>query len=116
MPSDKEDGQCPRCGAQLLRHRTTGAWVAGQKPSVRTHGLAIAGFVLGLLGFVLFWLPLLIGLLMAVTGAVLAGDGRAQAKVRNAPTGLATAGIVLGASGTFLWLILVVVGIVALFA
>lgn len=70
-----------------------------QPPPVRgSNGLATAGFVLGLLGMLLSWIPVIniIGIILGVLGVVLAGVGLAKSKRANAGKGLAIAGIVLG--------------------
>lgn len=67
-------------------------------PTRGGNGLATAGFVLGLLGFLICWIPLLniIGILLGVLGAVLAAVGLAKSKKAGAGKGLAIAGLVLG--------------------
>jgi hypothetical protein len=62
------------------------------------NGLATAGFVLGLLGLLASWIPLLniVGLILGVLGAVLAAVGLAKSKKTGAGKGLAIAGLVLG--------------------
>lgn len=68
-------------------------------PQKGSNGLATAGFVLGLLGLLGSWIPLLnvLGIILGVLGVVLAGVGLAKSKKANAGKGLAIAGIVLGA-------------------
>ncbi len=63
-----------------------------------SNGLATAGFVLGLLGFLGSWIPVLniLGIILAVVGAVLAAVGLARSKKVAAGKGLAIAGLVLG--------------------
>ena len=63
-----------------------------QTPS---NGVGIAGFVTGLLGLVLCWVPWL-GILLAIVGTALSGVGIAQGKKKGAHTGLAIAGLVCG--------------------
>ena len=67
-------------------------------PVKGSNGLATAGFVLGLLGLLGSWIPVLniIGIVLGVLGVVLAGVGLAKSKKANAGKGLAIAGIVLG--------------------
>lgn len=74
---------------------------AGQQappPTTGSNGLATAGFVLGLVGLLLSWIPVLniLGMLLGVIGVVLAGIGLAKSKKVRAGKGLAIAGIVLG--------------------
>ena len=66
-----------------------------------SNGLATAGFVLGLLGLLSSWIPVVnvVGIILGVIGVVLAGVGLAKSKKVNAGKGLAIAGIVLGALG-----------------
>lgn len=80
----------------------THAPIHGQQPPTPakgSNGLATAGFVLGLLGLLGSWIPVLniLGILLGVLGVVLAGVGLAKSKKANAGKGLAIAGIVLGA-------------------
>ncbi len=70
-------------------------------PSAGSNGLATAGFVLGLLGFLRAWIPVLniLGIILGVIGLVLAAIGLAKAKRVAAGKGLAIAGLVLGGLG-----------------
>lgn len=70
-----------------------------------SNGFGTAGFVLGLLGTVLFWVPL-VGFVLAVLGIVFGAVGRAQGAHRGAPIGLAVAGLVLGIIGAVLFLVM----------
>jgi hypothetical protein len=63
-----------------------------QQPS---NPMGTAGFVCGLLGLVLFWIPF-VGLVLAVIGIALSGAGMSSGKRAGASTGLAVAGLVLG--------------------
>jgi hypothetical protein len=66
-----------------------------QQPPVQTNGLAVAAFVLGIVGVVLFW-TLLGGLILGLLATVFGAMGLARAK-RGAPNkGMAIAGLVLG--------------------
>jgi hypothetical protein len=58
----------------------------------------VAGFVTGLVGLVLCWVPIL-GLLLAGTGIVLSAVGMSQGRRTGAGTGLAIAGLVCGIVG-----------------
>ena len=80
-------------------------------PVKSSNGLAVAGFVLGLLGLLSSWIPVLsvVGILMGVIGAVLAGVGLSKASKVNAGKGLAIAGIVLGALGVIIAILINVV-------
>lgn len=68
------------------------------EPQRGSNGLATAGFVLGLLGLLGSWIPVLnfVGILLGVVGAVLAAVGLAKSKRVGAGKGLAIAGLVLG--------------------
>ena len=66
--------------------------VAPQAPS---NGIGIAGFVCGLVGLVLCWVPWL-GLLLGLVGIALSAVGISQGKKKGASTGLAIAGLVCG--------------------
>ena len=71
-----------------------------------TSGLGIAGFVTGLLGALLSWIPIA-GIVLGVLGIVLGGVATAQARRSGAAKGLATAGIVLGAIGVVIAVVIV---------
>ena len=76
-----------------------------------TNGLGVAGFVTGLLGLVLCWVPWL-GVLLAGVGVVLSGVAIPQGKKKGASNGLAIAGLVCG----IIALIPAVIIMVALFS
>ncbi|NYJ05832.1 DUF4190 domain-containing protein [Petropleomorpha daqingensis] len=59
------------------------------------NGLGIAGFVCGLVGLILCWVPWF-GMLLGVVGIVLSGIAISQGKKRGTSTGLAIAGLVCG--------------------
>lgn len=63
-----------------------------------TNGVGTAGFVCGLVGLVLFWLPF-VGLILSLLGAILGGAGMSSGRKTGASTGLAVAGLVLGIVG-----------------
>lgn len=67
-------------------------------PAKASNGLATAGFVLGLLGLLGSFIPVLnIGaIVIGVVGAVLAAVGLAKAKKSGAGKGLAMSGLILG--------------------
>ncbi len=67
-------------------------------PPQPANGMGIAGFVTGLVGLVLFWIPL-IGLLIAGAGIVLSAMGMSRGRRTGASTGLAIAGLVCGIVG-----------------
>ncbi len=71
------------------------------------NGLATAGFVVALLGFLGSFIPVInvVGIVMGVVGAVLAVVGLVKSRTTGSGKGLAIAGVVLGA-------LAVVVGIV----
>jgi hypothetical protein len=61
-------------------------------------GTVIAGFVVALVGLVLFWTPIL-GLLLSVVGLVLSARGLSQVRRTGQSSGLATTGVVMGIVG-----------------
>lgn len=67
-------------------------------PVKASNGLATAGFVLGLLGFLGSFIPVLNigGIVLGVVGAILAAVGLAKAKKSGAGKGLAVSGLILG--------------------
>jgi hypothetical protein len=72
-----------------------------------TNGLGVAGFVTGLCGLVLFWVPVL-GVILAAVGVVLSAVGLSQLKKTGGPTGLAVAGLALGILGVLAFVGLIV--------
>ncbi len=74
----------------------------------RASGVAIGGFVTGLLGALLSWFPIA-GIVLGILGVVLGGIGISQGRRTGAPTGLATAGVVLGALAIVIAVVLVAV-------
>jgi hypothetical protein len=83
---------------QVPQSPPTQPGLLGPAPAKGSNGLATAGFVLGLLGLLASWIPVLniVGLILGVLGAVLAAVGLAKSKKVGAGKGLAIAGIVLG--------------------
>lgn len=72
-------------------------------------GMAIGGFVVGLIGLLLFWVPFL-GVILALIGLVLSVLGMRQANERGAPKGLAIAGLacsILGVLAGGIWTVVV---------
>lgn len=69
------------------------SYAQGGKPP--SNGLGTAGFVLGLLGLVFFWIPFL-GISLAILGVIMSGVGISSGKKTGSGTGLAIAGLVLG--------------------
>lgn len=67
-------------------------------PAKASNGLATAGFVLGLLGLLGSFIPVIniVGIVIGVVGAVLAAVGLAKAKKSGAGKGLAVSGLILG--------------------
>jgi hypothetical protein len=59
------------------------------------NGMGVAGFILGLLGLLFFWIPFF-GLILALLGVCLGGAGISVGKKRGAGIGLAVTGLVLG--------------------
>ena len=70
----------------------------GPAPAKGSNGLATAGFVLGLLGLLASWIPVLniVGMILGVIGAVLAAVGLVKSKKTGAGKGFAITGLVLG--------------------
>ena len=111
MSNDPHDGTKPP---------TEGPWPAGYgQPDpgptcagqpAPANGLGVAGFVTGLLGVLLFWIPFL-GLVLAVCGVVLGATRMSQAKKAGQDTGLAVAGLVLGILGLLPALLVVVTAV-----
>jgi len=76
-------------------------------PAKPGNGLAVAGFVVGLLGFLGSFGPVInvVGMVLGVVGAILAGVGLAKSRTSGVGKGLAIAGLALG-------VLAVVIGIV----
>ena len=77
-------------------------------PQAPGNGLGVAGFVTGLVGLVLCWVPWF-GMILGLVGVVLGGIGISQGKKKGAPTGLAIAGLVCGVLAVLVWLVLLAV-------
>ncbi|MFT4008833.1 MAG: hypothetical protein QM655_02205 [Nocardioidaceae bacterium] len=73
-----------------------------------SNGLAVAGFVLGLLGLLGSFIPVVnIGaIVLAVIGLVLAGIGLARSKSARGGKGLAIAGLILSVLGIIIAIII----------
>ena len=74
-------------------------------PQAPSNGLGVAGFVTGLIGLVLCWVPWF-GMLLGLVGIVLSGIGISQGKKKGASTGLAIAGLVCGILAVLVWIVL----------
>jgi hypothetical protein len=74
-------------------------------PQTPSNGLGVAGFVTGLVGLVLCWVPWF-GMLLGLVGIVLSGIGIAQGKKKGASIGLAIAGLVCGILAVLVWIVL----------
>lgn len=83
----------------------------GAPTQQRTNPMGTAGFVLGLLGLLLFWIPVF-GMIMALLGVIFGSVGIMRHRRDNSGSGLAIAGLVLGILG----LILAVIVLVAVLA
>lgn len=75
------------------------------------NGLATAGFVLGLIGLLASWIPVLniVGLILGLLGAVLAAVGLAKSKSSGTRKGLATSGLILGGLAVIIAIVINVV-------
>ena len=83
---------------QIPQSAPTQPGVAAPPPVNGSNGLATAGFVLGLLGLLASWIPVLniVGLILGVLGAILAAVGLAKSKKVGTGKGLALTGLILG--------------------
>jgi hypothetical protein len=77
---------------------------AGGRPG--SSGIGVAGFVTGLVGLLLSWIPIA-GLVLGAVGIVLGGVGVARARTAGGPTGLPIAGVVLGALAVIAAIVLI---------
>jgi hypothetical protein len=75
---------------------------AAQAPS---NGIGVAGFVCGLVGLILCWVPWF-GMLLGLVGVVLSGIGISQGKKKGASIGLSIAGLVCGILAVLVWIVL----------
>ena len=67
----------------------------GYPQPARSNGMAVAALVLGIIGLVLFWVPLL-GMVLAILAIIFGGVGMSRANQGASGKGLAIAGLVLG--------------------
>ncbi|WP_323102174.1 DUF4190 domain-containing protein [Intrasporangium sp. YIM S08009] len=83
---------------QIPQSAPTQPGLAAPPPVNGSNGLATAGFVLGLLGLLASWIPVLniVGLILGVLGAILAAVGLAKSKKVGTGKGLALTGLILG--------------------
>ena len=79
---------------------------AGGRPG--SNGIGVAGFVTGLIGLLLSWVPIA-GIVLGALGVVLGGVGVSQGRKAGRPTGLAVAGVVLGALAVVIAIVLIAV-------
>lgn len=77
-----------------------------QAPS---NGMAIAGFVLGLLGLALFWFPF-VGVVLAILGVILSGVALAGSRRSGSRSGLAIAGLILGLVALVPLILIIILG------
>ena len=79
-------------------------------------GLAIAGFVTGLVGliFSISFVGFFIGGPLCIVGIVLSGIGLNQANQRNAPRGLAIGGLTCAVVGFIIALVIVVLALASI--
>jgi hypothetical protein len=75
-----------------------------QQGSAPGSGMGVAGFVLGLLGVLLCWIPG-IGVICATLGIIFGSVGMNQLKRVGGNTGLAVTGLVLGILGALLFVL-----------
>jgi hypothetical protein len=74
-------------------------------PQVPSNGIGVGGFVCGLVGLVLCWVPWF-GMLLGLVGVVLSGIGISQGKKKGASIGLSIAGLVCGILAVLVWIVL----------
>ena len=88
---------CPKCGVPVVQNFVN----AKPQPQSGIRKSPVAGFICGLLGFLLDWFPI-VGLPLSIVGVAICGKGKkAQSQNPNAYSnpGLLTAGSVLGIIG-----------------
>ncbi|MBO0832484.1 MAG: DUF4190 domain-containing protein [Actinobacteria bacterium] len=78
-----------------------GAWGPGVPPPPGTSGMAIASFVLGLVGFI-FGVPAIVGIVLGIVAL------RELRRRFQSGKGLAIAGIVIGSAWLALWVVIIV--------
>ena len=74
-------------------------------PQAPSNGIGVAGFVCGLVGLILCWVPWF-GMLLGLVGVVLSGIGISQGKKKSASIGLSIAGLVCGILAVLVWIVL----------
>jgi hypothetical protein len=88
-------------GAPPLPPSASSQFVPSLRTAPASNGAATAGMVLGILGVVLFWLPV-IGFIMAILAVVFGGFGLSRANLGGVGRGQAIAALVLGVLGIIL--------------
>ena len=71
-----------------------------------SNAMAVASLILGIVGLVLFWIPV-VGFVLAILAMVFGGMGIARAKAGGGSKGLAVAGLTLGAIDVVLMILAV---------
>jgi hypothetical protein len=74
-------------------------------PQAPSNGIGVGGFVCGLVGLILCWVPWF-GMLLGLVGVVLSGIGISQGKKKGASIGLSIAGLVCGILAVLVWIVL----------
>jgi len=77
-------------------------------PPGQSNGMAVTGMVCGIIGLVLFWLPV-VGWILAILGIIFGGVGIAKANAGGPNKGMAIAGVVLGIVSISLYVIIVAI-------
>jgi hypothetical protein len=79
----------------------------GYPPQQQSNGMAVTALVLGIIGAVLFWLPI-VGWILAILAIIFGGVGIARANRGASGKGMAIAGLVLGIASIALYVIVVI--------
>ena len=105
---------CPSCGAVMEAAQVTGnaqvcspiqvpQYMVVQAPQKPTNGVGLAGMIIGILSYILCWVPVL-DFLLGMIGIILSGVGLRR-KERYRLNGFAVAGLVLSIIGLVIGII-----------
>lgn len=114
---------CPSCGAVMETAQVTGnaqvcspiqvpQYMVAQTPQKPMNGVGLAGMIIGILSYVLCWIPVF-DFILGLIGVILSGVGLSR-KERYRLNGFAVAGLVLSIIGLVIGFIIMIAFFLAL--